>query len=587
MEESVTPFFNAGYLLINIFMANDPRSFTVKACPIQNQASANQSARKKSFLDNILKVGDLELLNDVGFGKVGEGLRVLASVSDAIRTGESVVPGREGTDTYNSTLGKITGTAADAVSDGANAVLDAVGLGEVADSVGNLNPAVANRAYGQAQAIFERVKQGNFQLSDIPGVFQDLQNLETLSRNIFGERGTTAPIRELCGATPYARDLIAYAPKFKFLFIVEVKFAPAYANWAQIGSEMAFVVKTSTRPRFEVEYEDVNMYNFRTRVAKRVEYPAMTMSFYDDNKNAAHSFYTAYLRAMSPIANIRTDHPQSGDYEQSGMNFNRPASAATFSNTAPPTSGHSASLGALVGNTTSIVREITLHHVFDYGNKMNSYHFYNPRITSFSPSDLSQLETGDGTEFEFEFMYDGLYIDHNYNLEADSTKLKNLTDNFGMRPINPVYASSSGGPSVPDSSNGVPSAQNQESNAPSSNFVGEISNAVGGVVDAFGNIIGGVADTATGLVDGVTGQIGSSIPTDTRAFGSNLSSARNVVMGPVDGATGGTVGGNFTSGLTGAMNQSVAAAQRAIGGTGTTISNALSDSSFNQSSFVS
>jgi hypothetical protein len=568
-------------------MANDPRSFTVKSCPIQNQASANQSARKKSFLDNILKVGDLELLNDVGFGKVGEGLRVLASVSDAIRTGKGVVPGREGTDTYNSTLGKIVGTAADAVSDGTNAVLDAVGLGGVAESVGNLNPEVANRAYGQAQAIFERVKQGNFELSDIPGVFQDLQNLETLSRNIFGQGGTTAPVRELCGATPYARDLIAYAPKFKFLFIVEVKFAPAYANWAQIGSEMAFVVKTSTRPRFDVEYEDINMYNFRTRVAKRVEYPAMTMSFYDDNKNAAHSFYTAYLRAMSPIANIKTDHPQSGDYEQSGMNFNRPASAATFSSTAPSTSGHSASLGALVGSTTSIVREITLHHVFDYGNKMNSYHFYNPRITSFSPSDLSQLETGDGTEFEFEFMYDGLYIDHNYNLEADTNRLKNLTDNFGMRPINPVYAASDGGPSLADTANGIPPAQSQEDNAPTSNFVGDVSAAVGGITDAFGNVIGGVTDAATGLINGVTGQIGSTIPTDARPFGSDISSARNVIYGAVDGATGGASNGNFTSGLTGAMNQNMSAAQRALGGTGTTASNALLDSSFNQSSFVS
>lgn len=459
----------------------------VKPCNVQ--ASSNYASNKKSFLDNILKVGDLEILNDVGFGKVGEGLRTLAAVSDSVRTGQSAVPGREGSAGYNTALGSIVGTAIDDVSNGANAVMDAVGLGGVADTVGALNPEVANRAYGQAKSIFEQVKNGNFQLSDIPSVFQDLQNLETLSRNIFTNNAATKPVKELCGATPYARDLIAYAPKFKFLFIVEIVPAPEYSAWADFMDETAFVVKTCTRPRFDVEYEEVNMYNFRTRVPKRVEYPPITMSFYDDNKNAAHHFYTAYMRAMSPVANIFTTHPQSGMYEQNGMNFSQPASSRTFRDTDPNTSGHSASLGALIGSTTSIIQEIRLHHVFDYGNKMNTYRFYNPRITSFTPSDLSQMETGEGADFEFEFAYDGLYIQPNVDLEVDNGRLWELTGRHGTRPIDPVYADGKSGPA---SSNSMPSAQVAESNPPTTS-----------VFDAVGTAISNAFTSATGFVSSI------------------------------------------------------------------------------------
>lgn len=583
LEKSDTPFFVPRNPFINITMANDPRLFTVKPCPVQNQARGNEAGRKKSFLDNLLKVGELEVLNDVGLGDVGEGLRVLTSVSDAIRTGQSAVPGREGNETYNSTLGKIVGTARDAVTEGANVVLEATGLDGVADAVSNFNPAVANRAYGQAEAIYDRVKQGKFELSDIPGVFQDLQNLEILGRGIFGGGKPTAPQKELCGATPYARDLIAYAPKFKFLFIVEVKLAPEYEAWTDFANEMAFVVKTSSRPRFEVEYEEVNMYNFRTRVPKRVEYPAITMSFYDDNKNAAHHFYTAYMRAMSPIANVYTTNPQSGMYEQNGMNFAQGPSSQTFRDGDPTTAGHSASLGPLLGTTTSLIQEIRLYHIYDYGNKMNTYNFYNPRIQSFSPSDLSQLETGEGTDFEFEFMYDGVYIQPNVDLEIDNGKLLELTSRYGMRPIDPVYADSSGG-STSTSSNSMPSSQNAEEGAPGTSFLAGIENVAGGITDAFGNIVGGVSDAAEGLLDGVTGQIGSFIPDDLRKFGANaqngLASARNVVSGAVDGATGAAsqLAGqvkNVTSGLTGAMNQNMSAAQKAIGGLGNTASNAF------------
>ncbi len=537
-------------------MATDPRAFTTNnaKCPNNAKRHGNTVGRKKRFLDNITRYGQLEILNEdfANGSDVGKGLRVLSAVSDSVRVGTSAVPGREGDETYNSLLGRVSNTALDAVSEGANVVMDAVGLGGVIETAGKINPGVANRAWAQGQDIWDRVKRGRFALEDIPEVFSDLQNLETLARGIFpgfGDNQKKSEPRELCGMTPYAMDLIAFAPKHQFLFIVEINYAAPYSTddfWKETASQVAFVIKTSTRPRFNVEYEDVNMYGFRTRVVRRVEYQPMEMEVYDDNKNAAHRFYVSYMRAMSPIANWKNEAPQSGLYETNGMNYDRGPSSSTFSKTSPiKTHGHSASSGPLFGNATSILREIKLHHVFDYGNKMNTYYFYNPRITTFTPSDLTMMESGDGCNYAFEFAYDGLYIDHSVDLSKETERHKDLTGRHGTRPIDPVY-------DLQDNpGDGEPDYKEAEDGAPETGFMGGfvegLESAADGITDAFGNIIGGVQNAAGGF---------------TNSINQTLTSAGDRLT-------------DVSKGITGAINQGLGAAQRAIGGLGDTISNAF------------
>lgn len=534
-------------------MANDPRRFMVKDC-YADPHRVEGAGRKKRFIDNITRLGDLEILNEgfVGGSDVGKGLRVLASVSDSVRVGTSVVPGREGNETFNTALGRVANTALDAVSEGTEVVMDTLGLGGAVETVGKINPGVANRAWAQGQDLWDRVKRGRFALEDIPEVFSDLQNLETLARGIFpgfGDANKKSAARELCGMTPYAMDLIAFAPKFQFLFIIEIFYADAYEDWTDNASKVAFVVKTSTRPRFNVEYEDINMYGFRSRVVRRVDYQPMEMEFYDDNKNAAHNFYVSYMRAMSPIANWKNNAPQDGQYETNGMNYARGPSAATFSKTSPKTLGHSASSGPLFGNATSILREIKLHHVFDYGNKMNTYHFYNPRIQGFTPSDLTMAESGEGCSYSFDFVYDGIFIDHMVDLSKHTTRLKELTSRHGFRYMDPVYSTGPAGSGRPGE--GEADSDSAEADAPTTGFLGGFSEglqaAADGVTDAFGNIVGGVSNAAGGF---------------TNTINQALADAEAGIT-------------NVTSGIAGAINQGIGAAQRAIGGLGDTISDAF------------
>ena len=77
----------------------DPRSnlFSVKPCAPQNApkslaAASKATSERKEFFGALGKIGDLEVLNSVGAGKIGEGLRVLASVSNTIRTGCGSLP---------------------------------------------------------------------------------------------------------------------------------------------------------------------------------------------------------------------------------------------------------------------------------------------------------------------------------------------------------------------------------------------------------------------------------------------------------------------------------------------------------------
>ena len=140
-------------------MANDPRRyFKLKDCGLDKTAQAASADKKKSFLDGLSNVGALEILNDIGLSEVGEGLRVLTSVSDTIRLD-----------------GKIPTFLSNAATD-ANEVLKECGIDlNAIPTILDFNPQVANRALGQAKAIADRVKAGNFSIKDIPKSVAEIQ----------------------------------------------------------------------------------------------------------------------------------------------------------------------------------------------------------------------------------------------------------------------------------------------------------------------------------------------------------------------------------------------------------------------------
>lgn len=427
-------------------MASDPRLFLRPGCRKDQKFQQNNAQESKSFIDSLGDVGNLEFLNDAGIGNISQGLRTLASVSDSIRTGEGSGQGDGGDgNVFNSTLGSIAGTGAQFVEQGADTVLGTIGIDpNAARQALDFNPDVVNRAFGQAEKIFEDVKNGDFSLEDIPQRFQDLQNLEQLIKGIKTDQ--VRPQRELCTASPYARELIRYAPKQKFLFVVDVQFSPAYKEWDPYGKGMAFVVKNSSRPQVEWEHEEVNMYNFHTNIPKRTIFHPVSLTFYDDNKNYAQLFHTAYTRAMSPITNIKQDQRTQGPafFEQKSMDFTNELSGGTFSPGEPHTRGYAASLGPLNDNTVNVLDQIRLFHIFDYGRLANVYYFYNPKIQNFTPDELDMTTSGEGTQMEINFIYDSLFMAPGYSIQNSdgSIDIAQLTGEDGRAEsyyIKPVF----------------------------------------------------------------------------------------------------------------------------------------------------
>ena len=395
----------------------DLRRFTVKNCAGQQEVAKLDDQKRKEFFGGLGKVGDIEVLNRFGGAKITAGLRALSKTSDSIRTGNtnsSIIPNDSG---Y---------------------VLDAVGINpNAAKQAGQFNPGVLNRGIAQAESILNDVKSGNFSLDKIPNVITDIQNLGSLVDGIFTDSPDQSIAQSVaaCGASPYAVDLVTFAPKYKFLFVVQISLKPEYKPALDAGDEslarsLAFVVKTSTRPNVNIEHEEINMYNFWTRVPKRTVYEPITMRFYDDNKGLAHLFYTTYLKHISPLSRqggfngeglLTVDYLQANSMNKNGIN-----------------NISTASLSALEGNNTSIIDEIKLFHIYDYGKFMNVYHFHHPKLLTMNLDDLDMSDSGTGNEIEFQFAYDALHITPGYDMQENKETIKAMTTK-GKYPIDPNF----------------------------------------------------------------------------------------------------------------------------------------------------
>jgi hypothetical protein len=414
-------------------MAVDPRFNFVVKCPQTSNREQTSNSARKDFFNAVGKVGDIELLNRVGDGKVAQGLRTLAKTSNAIRSGE-----------VDSAI--ITnGVSGDAT--GANVVLAEVGISpNEAQEAGKFNPGVLNVATAEAENVYEKVKQGNYKLEDIPGSFQNLQNLATLVGGIFTPGAGEQSKIELCGARNYAQALIRYAPKHKFMFILQFTLKKEWEGWGDHINQMAFVVKNTGRPNVNIEHEEVNFYNFWSRVAKRTVYEPVTMRFHDDSKNFGQQFFNAYLQAISPISRL------GGYKETQGMTHE------FLENTGLSGGGKwgvdsSASIGALEGNNTAIIDELKVFHLFDYGRYMSVYNYKNPKILSMNLDDLDMAEGTTGNEIEIQFAYDQLHITPILDVESEIDTVRTVSGSrWTDLHIEPVFQV---GPSAADEAGGL------------------------------------------------------------------------------------------------------------------------------------
>lgn len=200
----------------------------------------------------------------------------------------------------------------------------------------------------------------------------------------------------------YATDLIPLAAKHKFLFKVHFHFNPPYVG-DRDQSVFSYLIKSISRPKIALEYTDINMYNFRTKVLINIKHESISLDFYDDIGNNVQEFFNTYRRAYSPIARTPIE-TASAQFETSGMDF---ASANPYTTLG---GDYSASMGQLVNGAINILHYIELEQYFANGTQMNVFKFINPRAESFD-FDESTVDANDLHSMKVTFNYDALIID--------------------------------------------------------------------------------------------------------------------------------------------------------------------------------
>jgi len=220
-------------------------------------------------------------------------------------------------------------------------------------------------------------------------------------------------------STSYAAALAgatSYRPKLKFLFKVEFVFneeaKKAFPSifGSNTANDFTFMVKSVDRPKVDFDWEDdVNQYNFRTKVLKKIHHRELTMTLMDDTGNRVFNFFRALMMLYQPITRrqLQRDGTTSAPTPLSAQFGN----GMVFSNIGNSSSdiAHRAAIQSPFGNAIDCIR---VKQIFvDSGEKLNNsvkeviFDFLNARLVSFDFDDLTH-ETSDVSLLTLQFDYD-------------------------------------------------------------------------------------------------------------------------------------------------------------------------------------
>jgi hypothetical protein len=181
-------------------------------------------------------------------------------------------------------------------------------------------------------------------------------------------------------------------PKLKFNFTMDIAFRAGNTIGADSMEMMDIPLKTATRPNQTVNLVDVNYYNYRTKVATKMEVGTATVVMYDDGDNKAHNIYTQYINAISPISNT-----------QILSDIDNPLASKLF--------GQMSSIGGLPNNPNGIIRSLSIYHFYSANSALHrtQYKYLNPKIQAFELDELSMSES-DTNSISMTFVYDAVNI---------------------------------------------------------------------------------------------------------------------------------------------------------------------------------
>jgi len=233
-------------------------------------------------------------------------------------------------------------------------------------------------------------------------------------------------------------------PKLKFLFTVT--FYPREENMTlpETGvdnmDENSFALKRATRPNPQITYQDVNFYNYRTKIATKTDYGTVSLTFYDDVVHRAHSIFTNYLTTVSPIFSVNKDQIDLLKEIDDDTGLIRGSSIGRLNKGAGPFK----------------YMRVTHYMINPMGNdpmdrtmsQMVHYDYINPKIVNFNLDELDMSQS-DVSSIEFVFNYDSVNVVYDNPLVASNnnsaTSTSDNTQNVKATSVNPTVTVSPAG----------------------------------------------------------------------------------------------------------------------------------------------
>jgi hypothetical protein len=374
--------------------------------------------------------------------------------------------------------------------------------------------------------------------------------------------GTYQPTAQTDPNTWYSSSYAAalagtsFRPKLKFLFKVEFAFNDKLKEektYAQLfdkhSNDFTFLIKSVDRPKVDFDYEEeVNQYNFRTKVLKKITHRELTLTFMDDVGNRVFDFFRLLMLIYSPITR---GGPERDNVSTKPTVPAQPASGMSFLAQDKKYNAHRGVIDATAGQAIKYIR---VKQVFmDPSSSMRDaphvvyYDFMNPRLKSFDLDDLNH-ETSDPNLLTMMFDYDWM----------EMVKMDRIPANSGIGPLFPGV--SAGAPTAPVDLLGGAAGALDNASLPGGNnpFTKIISGKLGGAAQqltstlinrAVTSVAGkGAVGTALG---GAFGAIGSAVGNSVNGYlGNQISSVSGVVSSSasslLSGATS-SISSKFTS----------------------------------------
>lgn len=116
----------------------------------------------------------------------------------------------------------------------------------------------------------------------------------------------------------FVDDAHARAPKFKFLYYVDIEtnpsvFSQGFGSGQKLGLNM--LIKRCDLPSYDFSMNERNAYNKRTYNYARIKYNPINIYFHDDTSNIVNAFWRSYYQYMVQDGNLGAARFQDDKYK--------------------------------------------------------------------------------------------------------------------------------------------------------------------------------------------------------------------------------------------------------------------------------